>query len=208
MEDPAFPAYFRHATPIEAIESLPIGSRPSRRTEPRRARPTSRHPLHVRLDPEPAPADRLLWPGERTGGAWPPATGPCLREMHEHWPFFRALVDNAELALAKAEPAIVARYVALMPEREDAQRISRRIEEEYRKTRDAILCVTHAPSCWTTRPGCGVRSPCETPTFDILNFAQIELLRRRAAAAGPDTAVDELLRSSVQAISAGMRTTG
>ena len=131
-----------------------------------------------------------------------------LREMHEHWPFFRALVDNAELALAKAEPEIVARYVALMPEREDARRISGRIEEEHRKTRDAILSVTQRTGLLDNTPWLQRSIAMRNPDVDVLNFAQIELLRRRAESGGTEAAIDELLRSSVQAISAGMRTTG
>jgi phosphoenolpyruvate carboxylase len=207
VDDPAFPAYFRRATPIDVIESLPIGSRPSRRAE------------RGQLDQLRAIPYTFAWTQSRqllTGfyglgssltavaqGEWSE-----LRMMHQHWPFFRALVDNAELALAKAEPEIVARYVALMPEREDAERIARRIEAEYLATRDAILNITQKGELLDNTPWLRRSIAMRNPDVDILNFAQIELLRRRATAAGTDTDLEELLRISVQAISAGMRTTG
>jgi phosphoenolpyruvate carboxylase len=207
VEDPAFSAYFRHATPIDVIESLPIGSRPSRRAQ------------HGQLDQLRAIPYTFAWTQSRhllTGfyglgsGLTAVAEGDWsqLREMHERWPFFRALVDNAELALAKAEPEIVARYVELMPQREDAQRIRLRIEGEYRKTRDAILRIAQRTQLLDNTPWLQHSIAMRNPDVDILNFAQIELLRRRAMAAGSDADIEELLRSSVQAISAGMRTTG
>ena len=186
VEDPAFPAYFRHATPIDVIESLPIGSRPSRRAE------------RGQLDQLRAIPYTFAWTQSRhlltgfyglgsgltavAGGEW-----SVLRGMHEHWPFFRALVDNAELALAKAEPAIVARYVALMPEREDAQRISRRIEAEYRTPATPFSTSHNEASCWTTRPGCSVPSPCGTRTSIFSTSRKSSCFAAGPRRPGPDT---------------------
>ena len=105
FDDPAFATYFRWATPIDVIESLPIGSRPSRRSE------------RGHLDQLRAIPYTFAWTQSRhlltgyyglgsgltavAGGDWS-ASARCTKTGRSS-----ALVDNAELALAKAEPEIV-----------------------------------------------------------------------------------------------------
>jgi len=208
VDEPGFPAYFRGATPIDVIESLPIGSRPARRGDRGQL-------AELRAIPY-----TFAWTQSRhllTGffglgsGLTAVAEGDwsALREMHQRWPFFRALVDNAELALAKAEPQLVQRYAALLPEHDESERIRRHIQDEFNRTRQAILNITERDDLLAGTPWLKRSIAMRNPDVDLLNFAQIELLRRRAASAPvPDPTIDELLRSSVQAISAGMRTTG
>lgn len=205
VDDPAFPDYFRHATPIDVIESLPIGSRPSRRDN------------RGHLDQLRAIPYTFAWTQSRhlLTGFFGLGTGMAavadgdwsvLRQMYQRWPFFRALVDNAELALAKAEPGLVARYAALMPQLQDAERIRQQIVDEYHRTHRAILNITQNADLLDNTPWLQRSIATRNPDVDILNFAQIELLRRRAD--GTDQEIDEVLRSSVQAVSTGLRTTG
>jgi phosphoenolpyruvate carboxylase len=67
-EHPDFPAYFRAATPIDVIERLRIGSRPSKRAGARRGRFAARDSLGIRLVAEPFRPDRLVRRRHRAAG--------------------------------------------------------------------------------------------------------------------------------------------
>ncbi|MFW5682118.1 MAG: phosphoenolpyruvate carboxylase, partial [Phycisphaeraceae bacterium] len=115
-EDEGFLEYFGQATPIDTIESLPIGSRPSRRGGQRqlenlRAIPytfawtQSRHLLTAFYG---------LGTGLEVAVKQADTGWDALADMYERWPVFKAMLDNAELALAKADPAIARVYAELI----------------------------------------------------------------------------------------------
>jgi phosphoenolpyruvate carboxylase len=211
VDDPAFPTYFQSATPIEVIESLPIGSRPSRRG--------SRSSLtHLRAIPY-----TFAWTQSRhmvTGyyglgsglNGSISGDGLSLVSMYKTWPFFRALIDNAELALAKTEPEIMRQYATMMVDHDDAERIVGQIEAEFFRTREAILRIKQRHELLETTQWLLRAVALRNPHVDILNFIQVELLRRRRADASAkmtdDEPLAEALRSTVHAVSAGVRTTG
>ncbi|MDP9366678.1 MAG: phosphoenolpyruvate carboxylase, partial [Chloroflexota bacterium] len=128
--DPDFVAFFQRATPIEEIAGLRLGSRPDRRTgstriEDLRAIPWVFSWTQIRV---------LLpgWYGLGSGlAAGREAHGlDLLREMDATWPFFGALLSNAEMALVKADLAIAERYVALVEPAQMRDRIWGRIRAE------------------------------------------------------------------------------
>lgn len=218
VEDPGFLHYFETATPIEEIEQLPIGSRPSRRRAKRslstlRAIPwvfswtQCRHML---------PA----WYG--LGTAAESVTGADsgaldrLREMYRQWPFFEATISNAELALAKADMGIARHYAGLADGR-GASVVWRQIEAEFDRTRRTVLSITQRDDLLDTVPWLKRSIAIRNPSVDPLNFLQIEFLRRARTAMKDDgTAPDApevqrlryLARLSIQAIAGGLRTTG
>lgn len=217
VEHPGFLAYFDQATPIGEIERLPIGSRPARRRERRsladlRAIPWTfawtqcRHIL---------PAWYGLGSGleayvSSAGHDWSP-----LQEVYESWPLFRALIDNAELALAKADMGIAHRYAELA-DGDDAEAVWKMICDEYARSRAAVLLVTSQQELlggipWLQR---SIRE--RNPYVDPLNLIQIELIRRLRSLADDDSeaAVAKcerlrgLIRLTIQGVAAGLRTTG
>ncbi|MGC1276191.1 MAG: phosphoenolpyruvate carboxylase, partial [Planctomycetaceae bacterium] len=217
VEHPGFLAYFDRATPVGEIETLPIGSRPARRRERKsladlRAIPWTfawtqcRHIL---------PA----WYGlgsaleaciEAEGHDW-----SLLQEMYEGWPLFRAVIDNAELALAKADMSIAHRYAELAAG-EEAESVWTMIRDEYARSRAAVLLVTRQQELlggipWLQR---SIRE--RNPYVDPLNLIQIELIRRlrslpddsSSEAAAQSERLRELIRLTIQGVAAGLRTTG
>ena len=211
VEDPAFAEYFDRATPIEAIESLRIGSRPNRRSQ------------RATLDQLRAIPYTFAWTQSRhlltgfygLGSGFAGSTDAdwqALAEMYRCWSFFRALIDNAELALSKADPGIVRHYASMVSESDSVQRILGRIEEEQERTRQTILRIKQCGELLETTPWLKRSVAARNPRVDMLNFIQVELLRRRLRLADQPSedgeALAETLRSSVHAISTGLRTTG
>ncbi|HEY0868178.1 MAG TPA: phosphoenolpyruvate carboxylase, partial [Fimbriimonas sp.] len=65
-----------------------------------------------------------------------------LREMYRDWPFFRSVIDNAQLELVRAHMPTASIYAARVRPKELGRRIQGMIEEEYRKTSEEILRFT------------------------------------------------------------------
>jgi phosphoenolpyruvate carboxylase len=136
---PGFLDYWRTATPIEEISRLRHGSRPAAR----------RSGALTRSDVRAIPwvfswiQSRFNLPGwYGLGAALDAADTGRLAEMHAGWPFFRAILNNAEMSLLKADMGIAALYSDLVPDRRRATAIFDRIATEYSRARDAVLRVT------------------------------------------------------------------
>jgi phosphoenolpyruvate carboxylase len=220
VDNPGFLAFFHQATPISEIERLPIGSRPSRRREMRsladlRAIPWTFAWTQCR---QMIPA----WYGvgtavssyvEEHGGDW-----TLLNTMYREWPLFKALVDNADLALAKADMGIAHRYGELAKDHAAGEELWNQVASEYQLSRGAVLMITRQPellggTAWLQR---SIQE--RNPFVDPLNLIQVELierLRARDGAAPAPPAEDEandslreLIRLTIQGVAAGLRTTG
>ena len=209
-DDDHFLEYFDKATPINTIETLPIGSRPSRRRGQRalenlRAIPytfawtQNRHLL-------------TAWYGLGTGlSTIDPDT---LKAMYHGWPMFKGMIHNAELALTKCDMDIAKHYAKLATpgsRENDAEdktgengcaNLYKTIRDEFDRTRQLVLDITGQPELLAAIPWLQRSIRVRNPYIDPLNLIQVELMRR-----GRDPQGD-LLRLSVQAIAAGLRTTG
>jgi phosphoenolpyruvate carboxylase len=210
INDPGFVSYFGHATPIDIIETLPIGSRPSRRGG------------RASLDDLRAIPFTFAWTQTRhlltaffgigDGLHAMPGGLDKARELYHAWPFFHGLIHNTELALIKADPTIIRAYARLAPDRDAADRISGAIVAEYQQTRDAVLNIVGKTSLVDDGGWLQQSVAHRNPYLDVLNLIQVELLGRRAARSDQpppdDDPLQRPLRHSIQAIAAGLRTTG
>ncbi len=207
--DDAFIDYFQQCTPISIIESLAIGSRPARRRtkaslENLRAIPytfswnQTRHGLTAFF----GLGTGLTAANEQLGDDW-----ATLRAMFKGWPFFRAVIHNAELAVAKCDLEIAHAYADLADNPEGAQAIWTRIRDEYEATRHAILKIADRDDLLGSVPWLQRSIQVRNPYVDPLNFIQVELLRRRRQGDESPELLNAL-RLTVQGIAAGLRTTG
>ena len=203
-EEPHFAEFFAIATPIDEISSLPIGSRPTKRAagglESLRAIPwvfawTQNRAI---LPGWYGVGTALSTFGRRPGGI------ELLREMVTKWPFFRAVVDNVEMVLAKTDMHIASSYAALAP---DAARraVWPRIRREHSRTRLWIKRLLGERRLLEHNPTLQRSIQLRNPYVDPMSFLQVELLRRKRAG---DARCDRALLLTVNGIAAGMRNTG
>ena len=201
--------YWRAATPIDEISRLRLGSRPAAR----RGGALSR--AGVRAIPWVFSwmQSRFNLPGwYGLGAALVRVDGSRLREMYEGWPFVRALLDNAEISLLKADMGIAALYSDLVPDRALADSVYARIAAEYARTRDAVLAATGHAALMDGDPVIQRSVQLRNPYVDPLNYLQVEMLRRLRALPDPEGAEAEGIREvvvvTVNGIAAGLQNTG
>ncbi|MCA9298437.1 MAG: phosphoenolpyruvate carboxylase, partial [Phycisphaerales bacterium] len=201
VDHPDFIEFFERATPIAAIEQLPIGSRPSRRGGRRSLDALRAIPWVFSWT-----QSRFLVPGwYGVGSAIREADVPTLRHLYHEWPFFRATIDNIEMALAKTDLGIARHYVG---DDESLRPVWTMIEEEFERSRDGVLALTGHDHLLD-----GVRwlqhsIASRNPAVDPLNFIQVELIRRGRSGVEDPEAIRQIERVVVQAIAGGLRTTG
>jgi phosphoenolpyruvate carboxylase len=206
---PGFLDYWRAATPIDEISRLRLGSRPTAR----RAGALTRGDVRAIPWVFSWMQSRFNLPGwYGLGAALSRVERARLREMYEGWPFFRALLDNAEMSLLKADMGIAALYSGLVPDRALADAVFARIEAEYARTRDAVLAATGHAALMDGDPVIQRSVQLRNPYVDPLNYLQVEMLRRLRGLADGEGAEAEALREvvvvTVNGISAGLRNTG
>lgn len=209
-ETPGFQDFWQAATPLDEISRLYIGSRPVARASGLiditqvRAIPWVFSWMQSRFN---LPG----WYGLGTGLA---ALGSqdVLREMYSHWPFFQALLDNAEMSLLKADMGIAALYAGLVPDRALAELIFTGISTEYDRTVQAIQSITRHTQLMDNEPVIQRSIQLRNPYIDPLNYLQVEMLRRLRALNNPDSQEADSLREvivlTINGIAAGLRNTG
>jgi phosphoenolpyruvate carboxylase len=211
-ETPKFMDYWQAATPLDEIQRLRIGSRPSSRPAGEEG---ANSPAVLRIRAIPWVFSWMQsrhnlpgWFGLGSGLAVGDAG--LLREMYTGWPFFQAIVDNAEMSLLKADMAIARLYAELVPDSSLRQRIFDEILNEYQLTHDLVLTITGHSSLMEADPTIQRSVKRRNPYVDPLNFVQVELLRRlRSEPEHPDAGSwREAMVLTINGIAAGLRNTG
>ncbi|HEU5431472.1 MAG TPA: phosphoenolpyruvate carboxylase, partial [Thermomicrobiales bacterium] len=205
--DPEFVAFFEQATPIREIARLQLGSRPARRTASSRIEDLRAIPWVFAWTQA-----RIVLPGWYGLGAGL-ALGEArfgldlLREMYAEWPFFRTLLANAALALAKSDLAIAERYTALVEPPSLATRFLPQIRDEHERTTRLVLQVTGSERLLDGEPVLRRSIDRRNPYVDPLSFVQIDALRRLRAAPEAEDALRTVLLT-VNGIAGGLKNTG
>ena len=203
-DNPRFAEFFFAATPLEEIAQLPIGSRPTKRQagglEVLRAIPWVFAWTQNRAI---VPAWYGVGSALDSVGALPGGQA-MLAEMYQKWPFFRTVIDNIEMVLAKTDLAIAGRYAELA-DPEVKKSVWPAIMTEYAKTKNWIKAVTGHRKLLDRNPTLKRSIQLRNPYVDPLSLIQVEMVRRKRAG-DPDTRRPLLL--TVNGIAAGMRNTG
>ncbi len=206
LGDDDFWPWYVSATPVEHIGGLPIASRPISRApqghltfEGLRAIPWVFAWIQTRM---------LVpgWYGLGTAVAGLESDDADRLARAAASPALAAIVDNTAQELARARMPIAQRYAQLA----QSPAIFNRIREEYERTVEVVLRATGRSSLLERAPAIERAIAYRNPWTDVLNLAQIELLRRWRAAASDDerSAIRPVLFASINGVAAAMQSTG
>ena len=202
-ETPGFVEWFRAATPIRELADLNIGSRP-----PSRKAGDSIGDLRAIPWVFSWSQTRIMLPGwYGTGTALEEWAGESaerldrLRDLHRRWPFFRTVLSNMGMVLAKTDLDLAARYAGLVPDEHLRARVFDRITAEHERTCRMTLAVTGDDHLLADNPSLARSIRNRFPYLEPLHHLQVEMLRRRRS--GED---DELTRRNIQLTINGIAT--
>ena len=202
-ETPGFVDYFRAATPINEIAELKIGSRPTSRTASTAIEDLRAIPWVLSWS-----QSRVMLPGWfGFGSAIEGQDMAELQAMAKEWPFFRTLVQNMEMIMAKSDMTIARRYASLVPDQALAATIFGALQTEWDRTRDAVLAITGQTELLGGQPELDRLIRLRMPYVEPLNHVQIELIRRRRAG-DDDPLVREGILLAINGVAAGLRNSG
>ncbi|WP_304271119.1 phosphoenolpyruvate carboxylase, partial [Brevundimonas naejangsanensis] len=151
---------------------------------------------------------RVMLPGWFGFGSAVQGEDPAeLRAMAETWPFFRTVVQNMEMVMAKADMAIARRYAGLVPDAALAERIYDAIRAEWNRTVAAVLSITGQDALLGGQPELDRLIRQRMPYVEPLNHVQIELIRRRRSG-DDDPRVSNGILLAINGVAAGLRNSG
>ena len=215
-ENPQFVRFFREATPIAEISRLKIGSRPASRKNSDRIEDLRAIPWVFSWM-----QSRFTLPGwyglgtavqqfVATYAHGAPAAEAVLQEMYRDWPFFRSMIDNAQMILCKADMYIAHRYTELVRDQALATRMMQDIEHEYQLSVSAVCVITQSEKLLAGNPVLQRSIALRNPYVDPISYVQVELLSRLRAQ--PDgighEALEDAILLSISGIAAGLKNTG
>jgi phosphoenolpyruvate carboxylase len=213
-ETPGFTDYFFGATPLKELAQLNIGSRPA-----------SRKALEKIEDLRAIPWGfswgqcRLTLPGwlgfgsavaaylDKPDAAERKAALALLQKMYRQWPFFRTLLSNMDMVMAKSDLALASRYAELVSDVRLRKKIFTAIEAEWHRTADALAQITGEKNRLASNPALDRSIRHRFPYIDPLHHLQVELIRRYRAGKA-DERVQRGIHISINGIAAGLRNTG
>jgi phosphoenolpyruvate carboxylase len=209
-ETEGFVEYFWASTVIAEISTLNIGSRPASRKKTRAIEDLRAIPWVFSWA-----QCRLMLPGWYGFGsaveAWiaehPDKGMPFLKELYREWPFFRTLLSNMDMVLAKSSIAIASRYAELVPDTTLRENIFGRIRREWHNSIETLLDIMGQQRLLQGNPLLERSIRNRFPYLDPLNHVQVELLKEHRAQ-NPDEQVLRGIQLTINGISAGLRNSG
>jgi phosphoenolpyruvate carboxylase len=209
-ETEGFADYFWGSTVITEIATLNIGSRPASRKKTREIEDLRAIPWVFSWA-----QCRLMLPGWYGFGSavetWiaehPEQGMPFLQELYREWPFFRMLLSNMDMVLAKSSIAIASRYAELVPDVKLRESIFGRIRREWHSSIETLLDIMGHERLLQGNPLLERSIRNRFPYLDPLNHVQVELLKEHRAQ-NPDEQVLRGIQLTINGISAGLRNSG
>ncbi|WP_138516595.1 phosphoenolpyruvate carboxylase [Rhodoferax bucti] len=213
-ETAGFTEYFFASTPLREIAELNIGSRPASRKASQRIEDLRAIPWGFSWG-----QCRLTLPGWFGFGSAVQkfvGTGTAaeqkervalLQKMYKQWPFFRTLLSNMDMVMAKSDLALASRYAELVSDARLRKKIFTAIEAEWHGTAQALATITGEKNRLANNAALQRSIRHRFPYIDPLHHLQVELVRRYREGKA-DERVQRGIHISINGIAAGLRNTG
>ncbi|MBB1078033.1 phosphoenolpyruvate carboxylase [Rhodoferax sp. 4810] len=217
-ETPGFTDYFFDATPIREIAELNIGSRPASRKATQKIEDLRAIPWGFSWG-----QCRLTLPGwfgfgsaveqflnpqqDKTPAKVTKQRLAMLQHMEQQWPFFKTLLSNMDMVLAKSDLALATRYAELVTDKKLRKKIFTAIEQEWHRTSHALELITGDKERLAHNAALQRSIRHRFPYIDPLHHLQVELVRRYRAGQ-TDERIKRGIHISINGIAAGLRNTG
>lgn len=203
FDDPQFAEFFRQLTPIDVIERMQIGSRPTSRIERTGIAALRSIPWTYAWS-----QCRYMVPGWFGAGSALAAASAALgeellREMYQGWFFFQNLIDDVELALARADLDIARFYDDLVDQQ--YRHFIAAIRAEYSLTHKLVLQLKGADRLMQGEPTIQRSIRLRSPYIDPMHLLQVDLLRRWRAAGREDKDMLTAILASITGISQALQ---
>lgn len=208
FENPEFYHYFFEATPIKEVSSLNIGSRPASRKSITDINGLRAIPWVFSWS-----QTRTMLPGwYGVGSAFEdfisqaPGNLKLLQDMYQKWPFFRSLLSNLDMVMSKTDMEIAEAYASLC-EREETAAVFSIIKKEWELTKDVVLRVSQTHEFLQDNTYLRESLEHRSPYFNILNYLQLELIRRKRAGKIDDSC-NAIIHTTINGVATGLRNSG
>ena len=207
--DERFYDYFFESSPIKAISSFNIGSRPA-------ARKTITEIGGLRAIPWVFSwsQSRVMFPGWYGVGSSfkefidqdPENNLAFLQLMYKRWPFFKSLLSNVDMVLSKSNMNIAFEYAQLCKD-QNVRDIFNIILDEWQLTKNVILEIEGHDELLAENTYLRDSLDYRMPYFNVLNYIQLELIKRqRNGQLTPDQ--EKLIHITINGIATGLRNSG
>lgn len=202
-DTPGFVRYFEMSTPVAEIGALNIGSRPVSRKQTTSISDLRAIPWVLAWS-----QSRVMLPGfYGTGSAleqWVAGDAEklaVLSRLYRTWPFFRTVLSNLAMVMAKSDIGLAGRYAELVPEVDLRERVFGMISAEHARTLRMYTAITGNQTLFADNPALERSIHNRFPYLEPLNLLQVELLRRFRG--GDDT---DRVRRGIQLTMNGLAT--
>jgi len=206
--------YFYAATPINEISELRLGSRPAKRKKTRKIEDMRAIPWVFAWM-----QSRHIVPGwysSHAGFKKYLSTSSRkrmkeLRHAYDNWYYLRALVDNIQMTLSKADMTIAKEYATLVENQRTRNKILKRILRAFKETAQFVTKLSGGRKLLDNNPTLQRSIRLRNPYVDPMSYIQVELLRRIRTDSLTDEEYEQLKLAiflSINGIAAGLRNTG
>jgi len=210
VSSPNFIDYFRTATPIDIIEKIEIGSRPSSRKKGNDISMLRAIPWVFSWTQNRQTISG--WYGFGSAISNLVSTNSInvklLKKMYKEWKFFTVMIENIEMVLLKTDMIIAEKYSELSSE--SSRLIFNKIKKEYEKSVAVLLEITGQNYLMDNNKSLQRSILLRNPYIDPISFIQLKFIKeyRNAKSETKKKEILSLLRSTVNGIAAGIRNTG